>query len=367
MFGNSKNLKINCRVLPFCGAAVFLLLFFAALAPLQVCAKSLDEYRKNVQAAKKLSVELLYPNDEDLANKDYAGFERQSVKQIRARIPASEKIQWQGAEIETDNQWLADKLNEFEKEPRNSTNREAILTEIGERLEAVEQKLKELENAASARTKDEDKRKLAEILRRAEYQKPAEKEESLFQKLYRRFMEWLREKFPRTNLPEGDSSGFQSVSFILQMLLYALVLGVIGFLIHRFAPFLFNRFQNWERNEKRERVILGERISADETAQNLFDEAEKLAGEGNLRGAIRKGYIALLCELADRKIIGLSRHKTNRDYLRDVRKRRELYENMNGLTLNFERHWYGFDEADAKDWEEFKVEYRKAVGSSSWQ
>jgi hypothetical protein len=146
------------------------------------------------------------------------------------------------------------------------------------------------------------------------------------------------------------------------MLLYALVLGGIAFLIYRFAPFLFERFQNREKKQKRERVILGERLAENETAQNLFDEAEKLAREGNLRGAIRKGYIALLCDLSDRKIIGLSRHKTNRDYLKAVRRKSELYENMNGLTLNFERHWYGFEAANQADWEEFKTGYLKAVG-----
>jgi hypothetical protein len=80
-----------------------------------------------------------------------------------------------------------------------------------------------------------------------------------------------------------------------------------------------------------------------------------------LRGAIRKGYIALLCELADRKVIGLSRHKTNRDYLRDVLGKNELYQNMNGLTSNFERHWYGFESAEEKDWEEFRNGYKRII------
>ncbi len=106
---------------------------------------------------------------------------------------------------------------------------------------------------------------------------------------------------------------------------------MIGFLIYKFAPFLITKFQIREKREKRERVILGEKIAADETPDNLFSEAERMAREGDLRGAIRKGYIALLCELSDRKIIGLSKNKTNRDYLRDVRKKRELYQNMNGL------------------------------------
>ena len=108
---------------------------------------------------------------------------------------------------------------------------------------------------------------------------------------------------------------------------------------------------------------MGEKLAADENAQTLFDEAEALARNGNLRGAIRKGYIALLCELSDRKIIGLAQHKTNRDYLRDVRKKDELYRNMNGLTTSFERHWYGFDDANENDWQEFKQIYQKAVNS----
>ena len=151
--------------------------------------------------------------------------------------------------------------------------------------------------------------------------------------------------------PTGD---FKILSFILQILLYGAIIGGLGFLIYRFAPYFANRFRKREKRKKKDRLILGERIAADESSENLFSEAERLALAGNLRGAIRKGYIALLCELSDRKIIGLSRHKTNRDYLRDVRKQHELFENMSGLTSNFERHWYGFDEAEAKDWEEFR-------------
>lgn len=343
-----------CRVPVPLRAAVFLLLF-ALFLPAATLAKSLAEYEKNVESAQKSIVELLYPNDEDLADKNYAAFERKTVAKIRAEIPSTEKIEWQGAETETSNLWLSDKLDEYEREAKNPARREAVLSEIAERLAAIEKKIKELENpAASERTKDEDKRKLADILRREEYQKPSEKEESLFQKIYRLVIEWLAKMFPRPSMPESAPGGFESISFVLQLVLYALVLGAVGFLIYRFAPPLFERFQNREKKEKRERVILGERLAAEETAQSLFDEAERLAREGNLRGAIRKGYIALLCELADRRIIRLSRHKTNRDYLRDVRGKSALYESMNGITTNFERHWYGFETVDETDWKEFK-------------
>ena len=337
-----------------------ILLFF--LLPLSNFAVTLAEYRRNIETAKDLTIELLYPDNEDMSLSEYLKFERANLSEIRTKVPATEKVVWNGGEIETNNQWLIEKLNEFEKEAENSPNREVVLNAIYERLDAIGQKIEEVENAqAASRTKDEDKQKLSEILRREEYQKPEATEESLFQKMLRKIKEWLSDLFPEPNVPQNAASGFQSLSFVLQMLLYALILGVIGFLAYRFAPFFFSRFRRREKREKKERVILGERLSADETAQNLFNQAEQLAQTGNLRGAIRKGYIALLCELNDRKIIGLAHHKTNRDYLRDVRKRRELFENMNSLTSNFERHWYGFESADFEDWEDFRNGYKKAV------
>ncbi|MDQ3710863.1 MAG: hypothetical protein M3388_01385 [Acidobacteriota bacterium] len=339
------------------------------ILPSSIFARTLTAYRANINSAKLLAQNLFSPDTEDESFTDYLKLERETLREIRAKVPASEKIEWQNASVETNNQWLIDNLVRFEKEPRESPKRSQILIEIIERLDALDKKFDELENpSAQNRTKDEDKQKLAEILRREEYQQAEEKQESFFQKLYRKLIEWLAEFLPRPNPSTASpTAGFGAVSFILQIILYALLFGAIGFLIYRFAPFFAKRFKNKERGEKKERVILGERLREDETAQNLFDEAERLARTGNLRGAIRKGYIALLCELSERKIIGLSQHKTNRDYLKDVRKQNDLYKNMSGLTSNYERHWYGFDSAEETDWEEFRNGYRKAVGSSSRQ
>jgi len=344
----------------------FFLIAYLLFSPESIFGKTLAEYRGNIKSAKLLAQNLLSPDVEDESFQGYLKLERETLSQIRALIPASEKIEWHDASIETNNQWLIDKLKKFEKESPDEPKRWDILNEISERLSALEQKFDELENpSASNRTKDEDKQKLAEILRREEYKQAEEKQESFFQKLYRKLIEWLAEILPRS-APQAPSSngGFQSFTFILQMILFALVFGVIGFLVYRFAPFFAGRFRNKEKKEKKKRVILGERLREDETAQNLFDEAERLARTGNLRGAIRKGYIALLCELSERKIIGLSQHKTNRDYLKDVRKQNELYKNMSGLTDNYERHWYGFDSAEETDWEEFRRDYKKAIGGT---
>jgi hypothetical protein len=94
---------------------------------------------------------------------------------------------------------------------------------------------------------------------------------------------------------------------------------------------------------------------------DLLGDADRLARDGDLRGAIRKGYIALLCDLSDRKIIGLAYNKTNRDYLRDVRSRRDLHPRMKTVTDAFERHWYGLQDSAEQDWARFREDYKEAI------
>jgi hypothetical protein len=348
-------------------AAGILPVLFAVLIafPALAAAATLTDYHSRLQSARANIKDLLDSTKTGPANGGRnTDYETGVIAEIKKSLPPTEKIEWKAAAAETGNQWLYDKIGEFQSQ-KDRAKRIVILTAIDERLWALESDVKAFEEALAAdRTKDEDKQKLDEILRREEFQRPQQKEESLFQRWTREIMEWLAKMFPRVNMPESSGGGFQGLSMVLQILLYALVIGAIGFIIYKFAPFLFGRYSGRVKKEKKDRVILGELISADESAESLFGEAEGLAREGDLRGAIRKGYIALLCELSDRKVIGLAQHKTNRDYLRDVRNRGELYDNVNGLTTSFERHWYGFQSAEMSDWDEFRQNFRRAVGSS---
>jgi hypothetical protein len=342
--------------------------FCLLLLPLNCAARTLAEYRAGLRAAANYTQELRdYADDRLAGDAEDAAQEREMLSRIRQSLPVTEKVEWNGFSVETGNQWLEARLKAFEEETADRDKRRLILTEIGERLSAIETKINQLEGPAAAnnRSKDEDKQKLAEILRRLEYQKPEAQQDSWFDRLQKRIRDWFNQKFPSPEVPAGTQQGLQSFSVGLQILVYALVLGFIAFLIYRFAPFFAGRFRRREKEDKGERVILGEKLAADEDAQTLFDEAEAMARRGNLRGAIRKGYIALLCELSDRKIIGLAQHKTNRDYLRDVRKKQTLYQNMNGLTTSFERHWYGFETAGEGDWQEFKENYQKALSAEN--
>lgn len=314
------------------------------------------DYKKRIDSAKR-GVEQLFT---DLADGDSV-VERDSIAEIERLIPSNEKIEWPGGDVETDNKWLRARLTDFVA-AKDKAERGAILTGIGERLEAISEAAGGLARAVdSEQTKDQDKQKLVEILRRSEYQKPEAKDRSMFQKWLDAIKDWLSKFFPRPQLEPGASPGMGSLQFGLQILVYAIVIGLIGFLIYKFAPGLAGRFGDRKKKQKQDRVILGEIIGADESASDLFSEAEKLAREGNLRGAIRKGYIAVLCDLSDRKIVRLARHKTNRDYLRDVRRDNTLFDNMTGLTRSFEINWYGLKAAEPADWEDFRERYRRTI------
>jgi hypothetical protein len=326
-----------------------------------VAATTTEGYKAKVDSLRKAAVEL----ESSLRDKEFSPADVKAfADQIRRDFPASERIESGGGAVETSNGWLVERAGSLET-PSGQDQQLLTVVEIREYMSSVSFKLDELEQASrSQRTKDQDKQKLAEILRREEYQKPQPKQESVIQRWLDDFLAWLEDLFPKPNPSAQSSSGMGVLTVFLQVVLWAALLGLLAFLVYKIVPLLFPKLRRARRpKKKKERVILGERLSEDATAVDLFAEAERLAREGNLRGAIRKGYIALLCDLSDRKVIGLSRSKTNRDYLRDVRSRKDLHPRMTAVTSTFESHWYGSRKSADEDWAKFREEYNDAVQS----
>jgi hypothetical protein len=333
-------------------------------------AATVSEYRTSVANA-IYELDTIYNlDDENLSVNEQKSEIQTSLRNIRNDLLKVSNVEIDGIRVEIDNAWLKEKLAAIE----STENGKELLNRATDKLTTLQQKLDEVEKQTLGdRTKNQDKLKLQEILSRNEYQRAiikeekAETEKTWFQKWWesvlKAFDEWWKSIFPENpDIPTPSSESLGSLSIILQVLIVGLALAVVGFVIYKFAPFLFG-IKRKEKKERKSRVILGETISADQDSADILSEADLLAQKGDLRGAIRKGYIALLCELNDRKIIGLAQHKTNRDYLRDVRKDKPLHQNMDVLTTSFERHWYGFSNANEQDWQEFRAKYRETVGS----
>lgn len=342
-----------------------LILSAAILSPSVASAQStLAEYRARIHEA-AIALDSLAASGEDRAS---AANERavmaRTLEQIRARVPTRERVALRpGDEFETDNRWLHEALSNFAREDFiTDSGRAAALTLIAERLRAVADRLAEVESSSdsAANEREEMRDRLELILRRAEYNEGTRGQSALS-----RFGEWLLEqlrkilpRFPR--LAPGGGVGGALVT-IVQVVIVALVIALVAFLVWKLAPVINNRRRARRARAPKARVILGETIEADKSAADLLAEAEQWAREGDPRAAIRKAYIATLCELGDRKILPLAGHKTNRDYLRDTQPHPTLYNEMQPLTFNFERHWYGFQPASETDWQNFRERCRKAV------
>jgi hypothetical protein len=327
---------------------------------------TLQEYRENIKHVNtdlssfySLAAEDF---DKDWSMQDQLDFEKDFYAEVPQLLPPRQTVEWQGAQTEVDNRWLHKRLEELKKLSIHSPDRNPIINELSERLTALEARLKELDTLpAATRSKDEEKQKLSEILNRVEYQSPDKKDKSALERWWEGFLKWLQGLFPQHQpiKPSEPVSAPGITPAIVQIFIIILALAAITFVIWRVVPlFLNRRRRKKDKKENGDRVILGEKLAVDESSVSLFRQAELLAQEGNFRGAIRKGYIALLCELGDRKIVRLAQHKTNRDYLRDVSKNSELHGGVRDLTFMFENHWYGLASATEEEWGAFRENYR---------
>ncbi|HLL75435.1 MAG TPA: DUF4129 domain-containing protein [Pyrinomonadaceae bacterium] len=352
------------RALGRFASAFFVICFGLAATPARAAA--FDEYRERVRRAPALADELVETTDlgewgDEAERREY---EAGAVAGLRSLLPARERVERAGGAVEVDNGWLHKELDAYAAlPPEKIEDKRKKIALIRERLISLAAALDEEAAAAGqgARDKEAEKGRLQTILRRPEYNEEAAKGGAL-----EKVLEWLSKLIERL-LPKRSpmSSGTASLfSIVARLFVYALALGLIAYLVWRYGPLLAGRARGSRRARAREaRVVLGERLAPDQTAADLIAEAEQLARAGNLRGAIRKAYVAVLCELGDRHLIRLAQHKTNRDYLASLRDRAELYGVMHPLTHAFERHWYGFVPASDADWADYRALCNRAIGT----
>ncbi|HWT04109.1 MAG TPA: DUF4129 domain-containing protein [Pyrinomonadaceae bacterium] len=281
---------------------------------------------------------------------------------VRRLVPTDEVIRWDGRRVRVNNSWLEAEAQAFEKLPAGDFQRAQLLARVHERLMALEERLDELGGGggtAAGATKEQEKARLESILRRKEFDTtPPEK--SWLARLWENIKRWWNNLFSGgSSVQPGQTS---SLSLVAMFLVFGIAGALLGYVLWKFLPFFVRRREGRLKPEDRgARVVLGEKLAPGQTAADILAEAEALARRGEVRAAIRKGYVALLCELGDRKVITLAQHKTNHDYLRAVREKRPLLKEMQKLTASFENHWYGFAPATPEDWTAFRSGYQQTV------
>jgi hypothetical protein len=319
-------------------------------------AASFDDYHARVHTALNHATDLFNALDKRDADARAAEARAaQSLAALRETLPPKEHVEWAGGDMDVDNAWLHKELDAYARVSADKIDeRRASISRLVEQLAVLDRQLDEAARADKAsRDKEAEKGRLQSILRRPEYNEQAARGSAL-QRLWEWIASLLEKLLPKTSPMSPGAAG--ALSVVARIFVYALAVAVIAFVLWRYGPRLFNQLSTRRKRKQAEeaRVVLGERLAPDESSADLIAEAERLARAGDVRGAIRKAYIAVLCELGDRKLIRLAQHKTNRDYLMSVRDRAELYGALRPLTNGFERHWYGFIPATDADWDQYR-------------
>lgn len=351
------------RTLPFHfrgGSRLLVLLAVLSLSSYNAAAIPVGEYRGRLEIA-IANLETLISPDGHESDADYESRLSGMIDEVRAALPNTQPVESENGRWTTDNTWLHTALDELLRAP--GEERQTKLASVLQSLRALTDRVKALESATRVDDdKTASKHKIEGILARPEYDS-ASRGPNALTKLLRDLARWIESWLPQASAMEPGRATLVSNVIMIAVVVFAVLM------ILYVAWLLFKRFKRPPKPKVRKkseaRIVLGERLQPDETAADLLSEAEALARSGDLRAAIRKGYIALLVELGDRNLISLAQYKTNRDYLRSVTNVPRLHSPLKRLTESFERHWYGFAQATPADWQDFRARYREALQTGS--
>jgi hypothetical protein len=335
----------------------FAIMFLGSLCALRVSAQGLstiDDYVNRLDRAERTVKEAI-------EEKSPASELATRMNEVKRLLPASEEVEFNGSFTRIDNAWLHEAADNVVKNTKVAAEgRLRMLGEISARLARLRQSVKSTRTPED-RASEDQRARLDGILARPEYQ-PEEKRESTIARWIRRIKEFiyrlLRMLFggPSARAPRTGGDG-------LVMVLRALILLVVTAALIFGAAKLARRFQARRKpaEEAETREALGEEIPEDATADDLFTIASELARQGEYRKAIRRAYIALLCDFDRRGKLRLGRSKTNRDYLDAMRSERRIYPTFAVMTLAFERAWYGQERATEEEFRNFVMLYQEAI------
>jgi uncharacterized membrane protein len=335
----------------------FAIAVLVSLCALRVSAQgrsTVDDYANRLDRAEQMLKEAIEGNS--------AASELGPImNEVKRLLPAREEVDFNGSTTHIDNAWLHEAADKVVKNAEGAA--EGRLRMLGEIQACLARLLQSVKSArmAEAGAPQDQRARLDGILARPEYQ-PEEKRESTIARWIRQIKEFifrlLRIMFgsPSARSPRSGGEG-------LIIVLRALIILVVTVALIFGAAKLARQFQARRKPAEvaKTREALGEEIPENATAADLFAMASELARQGEYRKAIRRAYIALLCDLDQRGKLRLGRSKTNRDYLDAMRSERLIYPTFSSMTLAFERAWYGQERATEEEFRNFVTLYQEAV------
>lgn len=332
-------------------AAMFALLWFAGSGFTALAASQVKDYVERLEKAEQLTDQLI---DSEPASSEIIA----AMGLVKQLVPAQEDVELDGQTIRTNNAWLHDAVNLVIKNAYGDEEQiRSMLIEIADRLYQLEQSVNTSLTSGDNTAQDQHAL-LAKILTRHEYLPEEQKETALkkwgkrvWKKIEELLMKLLAGRNPRVGSTGTATANIVRIAVIL-VLLAAASIGLVK---------LLRRLRKRQKAGDEVREVLGEELPDDVTPADLLHNANQLARAGDFRSAIRRTYIALLCDLEQRGKVRLHRSKTNRDYLDELKPQPSLYPTFSVMTSAFEHVWYGQEPATETEFNDFLTLYQDTV------
>ena len=279
------------------------------------------------------------------------------LETIRELLPRSEKIEHEGKTISVDNTWLYVSLDAYNTE-KDTQEKLAKLNEIGGRLRALDEQIVRAEEMPAGKTDSTDARsKINNILNRSEYREKQDSRVGAFIKeVWRKIRNFLSELYAAFMRLLGKIFGSTAQGgWFAKLLVIATLAAAVIFIMRMFRQI------KPRKKRARKRTILGEELDAATTPGDLADAAMAAARAGDFRTAIRKLYISLLYDLAERNVIELEDSATNHEYLARLSRFNSLTAPVGYLTDRFDYCWYGMTASSEEEFSTCLARYKEAM------
>ncbi len=325
-------------------------LWLAGFAVSAQAASSVKEYAARLVQAEQATDELIEstPSPQQII---------ETMTAIKQLIPAQEDVEANGQNIRTSNFWIHESADVIIKNAFGDEEQvRSMLIEFADKLFLLEQRVGASLNAGAMQVQ---RARLESILERREYLPEEKKESAIYKRLnnlLKQTVIFLVRIFGGGNSRVGSSGSGSIAGFRIAIILVLLAAASFGL-----VKLLRRRRNRGDKKDDDVREVFGEELPDDITADELLANANKLARDGDFRSAIRRAYIALLCELEQRGKVRLHRAKTNRDYLDEVKPEQSLYPTFSVMTGAFEHVWYGRESATESEFDDFLTLYRETV------
>src|SRR5919205_411643 len=255
--------------------------------PATAWAISLTEYQHKLRQA-ITALDTLAQTDEHETEEAFHNRLLQTIDAVRVALPEHFTVEENGDVCEVDNSALHKTLEDLKS--LSVEDQFKKINEAKATLQALEKRLEErIAATPTAETKDQAKSRLESILARPEYATGPRGSNALI-RLIQDFVRWLLNLFPKPRV--GSSAGLDWVVFLVEVI----VIGLAAVVLLYVAFNLLRRFRRVRRpkvrKKKEARIVLGERLEPEATSTDLLSQAEALVRNGDIRGAIRKTYIA---------------------------------------------------------------------------